>query len=264
MKLTFNLPKRARHHGVISKLRQRVEGALEHTDCDDRLTERAESLRERVSKVVPQEKVRQLRERAENVLEDIVTRAQRVELPQGASDKLQTIGQQMRDRAEEVIETVQATLPSSTPKRTIWDFAEDLPRWLIGWNVLNIAVGIVLSKDESPVRRGIATQNIGWGVINILIGLFGLVNTRRRKAKLDRPNAPDVLKKETNNLRNVLLVNIALDALYMVAGARTADTLNVYRRGIGIGIIIQGGLLLVWDIFLVLMIPSKKLQGIRQ
>ncbi len=162
------------------------------------------------------------------------------------------------------METVQTALPSSTPKRTIWDFAEDLPRWLISWNVLNIAVGVALSKDESPVRRGIATQNIGWGVINILIGVFGLVTTRRRKAKLKRPNAPDVLKKETNNLRNLLIVNIVLDALYMLGGSRTADSLNVYRRGIGIGIIIQGGLLFVWDIFLVLAIPSKKSQGIRK
>jgi hypothetical protein len=264
MKLTFNQRKQAKHNGAGHKLREQIEHLLEQTDLDERVIERAGALRERVTKAVPPETVRKLRERAEHVMEDIAARAPHVELPQVQSEKLQALGQQVRERAEEVIETVQTSLPGSTPKRTIWDFAHDLPRWLIGWNVLNIAFGIALSKGESPVRRGIATQNVGWGVINIFIGLFAMFSTRRRKAKIKRPNAPDVLKKETNGMRNLLLVNLFLDLVYMFGGSRTADSLNVYQRGIGLGIIIQGGLLFVWDTFLLLAMPSKKSQGIRK
>lgn len=264
MKLTFNPSKQAKHNGAGRKLRKQIEHLLDQTDLDERFMERADALRERVTKAVPPETVRKLRERAEHALEDIAARAPHVELPPVQSEKLQALGQQVRERAEDVIETVQTSLPGSTPKRTIWDFAHDLPRWLISWNVLNIAFGLALSKDDSAVRRGIATQHVGWGVINIFIGLFGMFSTRRRKAKIKRPNAPDVLKKETNGMRNLLLVNVFLDLLYMVGGARVADSLNVYQRGIGLGIIIQGGLLFVWDILLLMVMPSKKSQGIRK
>lgn len=293
MRLTLNLGRKQKYKGPVGKIRQQIEHALDQTDLDERLLERAEELRDRAEQVVEQlsnrvpkvelphirERVEhlseevaaraphikpdrfkeiseQMRERAGETVEEVAARAQQIEVPHLKADKL-------RERVLDVVGTVQASMPGYEPERNIWSYSEALTRWLIGWNLLNVAAGFSLAKDASPARRGIATQNVSWGVINILIGMFGLASTRRRKAKTKRLYAPEVLKKETRNLRTLLLVNLGLDVLYMIGGGRLKDNLNVFQRGVGTGIILQGALLFVWDLILLVAMPNKKSQGIR-
>lgn len=139
----------------------------------------------------------------------------------------------------------------------IWAFSERVSRWLFSWNVLNIISGIYLSTASSPVRRGIASQNIGWGVINLVIAGAGMFFTRRRKRQLPNPNAPEVLTKETDNLRRILAINAGLDLLYIFGGSRMANTLNLQRRGMGLGIMLQGALLFVFDVMLLLLMRRQ-------
>lgn len=141
---------------------------------------------------------------------------------------------------------------------TIWVFNRRLSRWLTGWNIVNILVGIVILR-RGGFWRGVGSQNIGWGLINIGIAVIGTRVTQGRYDSLENPESPAILEKETRNLRRLLLVNAFLDLLYVAGGRRFAQGAGAEdsrRRGMGVGIMIQGALLFVWDVFLVRVMPK--------
>ncbi len=147
---------------------------------------------------------------------------------------------------------------------TIWDFNKRVTRWLLRWNLVNIAFGLLIA-GRGEKARGIASQNIGWGAINIGIAQFGSVGTRRRYAALPDPDAKEVIQQETRNLRRVLLVNSGLDLLYILGGKRYMKARTSPRdKGIGQGIMIQGALLLVFDVILLLLMPTVNEQLARR
>lgn len=143
---------------------------------------------------------------------------------------------------------------------TIWDFYRQVTRLLIGWNVLNIIGGIAASRRKSLQTKGMASQAVGWGIINILIGIFGNLATEKRVEKMSNPYSPDIVTRETDNFKRILLINSALDVIYIFAGQRFAQTRgkrNPMMRGIGYGIILQGAMLFVFDIVNALLVPPK-------
>jgi hypothetical protein len=143
---------------------------------------------------------------------------------------------------------------------TIWDFYRRVTGLLIGWNILNILVGIIASRRKSLQTKGMASQAVGWGIINILIGVFGNLATEKRMEKMPNPYSPSVVAKETDNFKRILLVNSALDLVYMLGGQRLAQTRgkrNPMMRGVGYGIILQGALLFVFDIVNAMLVPPK-------
>lgn len=144
---------------------------------------------------------------------------------------------------------------------TVWEYQDRISTALLIWNMLNIVAGLVLGRSRKPLNRGIATQNVGWGVINMGIALVGMIVSRRRKATLTDPYRADILHKESRSLRRLLAINAGLDLLYIAGGSRLLDTLNVYRRGMGFGIMIQGFVLFVWDVLLLAFFPEDSDRG---
>jgi hypothetical protein len=144
---------------------------------------------------------------------------------------------------------------------TVWEYQDRISTALLAWNALNIVAGLILGRSRKPLNRGIATQNVGWGVINIGIALIGMFVSRRRKAKLIDPYRADILHKERRSLRRLLAINTGLDLLYIAGGSRLLDTLNVYRRGMGFGIMLQGFVLFVWDVLLLAFFPQDSGRG---
>lgn len=145
----------------------------------------------------------------------------------------------------------------------IWQFNDQLAQRLLSWNVINAVAGALLwVVSGSAYRRGIGSQAVGWAIINIGIAVAGQRMTRQRFAKLATPFDPDIVGRETDNLRRILWVNTAImDPLYVIGGwwlARTRGTDNHRWRGIGHGIMIQGLLLLVFDLIHVLKIPGHR------
>lgn len=140
----------------------------------------------------------------------------------------------------------------------VWVYQNRISYALLVWNALNIVTGLMLSASRKPLNRGIGSQSVGWGVINSAIGLVGLIVSHRRRAAMPDPDAPEVVEKEAGNLRRLLAINVGLDALYVIGGSRMLNNLDVYRRGIGIGIMIQGAALFVWDMLLLIFFPSTR------
>ncbi len=140
----------------------------------------------------------------------------------------------------------------------IWQFNALVTRRLFGWNVINFIVGLVLGRSSDTVQRGIGSQAVGWAVINFAIAIFGGRATQKRAVKPDAMEAA-TLAKESRNLRRLLWLNAGLDVGYMLGGWWFAnrEVARPFRRGMGIGIVIQGALLFVFDVVHALLVDNR-------
>lgn len=140
----------------------------------------------------------------------------------------------------------------------IWQFSRLVSSRLMQWAIANVFVGTIISRHRDPLWRGIGTQAAGWGLINALIALFGAVSTQNKIAELPNPGETAVQRKEKTFLKRLLWLNAGLDVLYVLGGAWLAqrDTGDGRQHGHGIGIILQGSVLLVFDVLHALFIED--------
>lgn len=149
---------------------------------------------------------------------------------------------------------------------TIWAFNRAVSRRLLVWSGFSIACGLVLvlavrAGSSAPFWRGVGVQAVPWGAVDAGIALVGDWMTQRRRRSLADPMAEDVLAGEARTLRRLLWVNTGLDVLYVVGGVLLALTLGAddpFWRGNGWGIVIQGGFLLLFDLFHALGVPGPE------
>ena len=136
---------------------------------------------------------------------------------------------------------------------TIWTLQARLSRRLLIWSTLSIIGGAVL-LFTAPFWRGVGVQGLVWGVIDAAIAGFGLASLRRKRKKADADTAQMRLR-EAHSLRRTLLINAGLDVLYVVGGIVVLTNFTAeFARGNGVGIIVQGGFLLLFDTFYALRI----------
>lgn len=133
--------------------------------------------------------------------------------------------------------------------------------WALGaWAGVSILSGIGLSAQSDNVTlRYLGFQNIGWGAVNAAIAGFALFGLGAQVAALDAMNAGgDALLKELSEehtFSKILLVNAGLDVGYMLAGgalmwaARNGLARSDEFFGSGLGVVIQGAFLLIFDIW---------------
>lgn len=138
--------------------------------------------------------------------------------------------------------------------RDIWDFQERLSNRLLLVNIVNIALGLLLSRRQGDLK-GVGNQAVGWGVVNIGIAVGGRIAAERRQKNMESPLAPEVQQKETHNLKRILLINSVLDVFYVLSGRWMTRRPNL--RGQGIGIMIQGALLFIFDLVHVWQMQKK-------
>lgn len=144
---------------------------------------------------------------------------------------------------------------------SIWDFQQALSRRLLAWNLLNMGAGIWFSRKDE-FWRGFGSQNIGWSLINIAIAFFG-ARSSARCARLPDANSQETLARESRNLRRILWINSALDIIFMIGGWRMAQRTasQPLLRGMGIGIVLQGALLFLFDVLHAPMVPRTSNQN---
>jgi hypothetical protein len=133
----------------------------------------------------------------------------------------------------------------------IWHFQTALTRRLLAWSIFSIISGALLTVFRDGLLRGIGAQFIGWGFIDALIALGGRQAAQKRLAALPDPTDPAITAAETANLRRLLALNTGLDVLYILGGVwleRTKGQSNRLARGSGLGILIQGAFLFVFDL----------------
>lgn len=136
------------------------------------------------------------------------------------------------------------------PGTSIWRYQAALTRRLLAWSLFSILAGLAMQVGRA-MARATGIQFIGWGAIDAAIALFGQRQSQNRYAQPDADSVA-VIAAETSKLRRLLWLNTALDVLYMAGGLvlivrRGADDMR--WRGHGLGILIQGGFLFLFDLF---------------
>ena len=135
--------------------------------------------------------------------------------------------------------------------RTFFAQQHDLLLGLLGWGVGSVVVGIGLARQRSEVLRQIGIQAIVWGAIDALLAWSGRLGARQHQTLVATP-APDPDEiKAARSFQRLVALNAGLDLLYIAGGLRLARERRADRRGIGIGIAIQGLFLLIYDSLLV-------------
>ncbi len=145
-------------------------------------------------------------------------------------------------------------------KETIWQFQSKVSQRLLVWSGVSTALGIVMSAF-GRFGRGMAGQFVGWAVVNAAIAIGGKFFTDQRKLQLALPDSPKEMMREANQLQRVLWINAGLDVLYMLGGAWAMRSEKPARRGMGLGIVLQGLFLLIFDIFHALKVPTWPWRG---
>jgi hypothetical protein len=131
--------------------------------------------------------------------------------------------------------------------------ADTVTRRLLGWSALSIASGLPLAASHKPLLRGLGQQFIAWGAIDGAIALAGRWSQHRQ-------GAPAETAQQIAKLRRLLLVNAGLDVFYVAGGLALAlrrGPDDPYWRGVGLGIVVQGGFLLAFDLWHGLNAPEE-------
>ena len=137
-------------------------------------------------------------------------------------------------------------------------YSQTVSQRLLFWSAFSIGLGGRQIFVRSPFWRGVGLHFLAWGGIDGLIALVGL-----RQAGRQSESETDTAKTlmEADRLERLLWVNSGLDLLYLWVGSwlyRKKGKADAGWRGQGVGVLIQGGFLLVFDLFHALRLGQKK------
>ena len=135
-------------------------------------------------------------------------------------------------------------------KPDIWQFQVQLAEKLLAWSAMSVTGGSTFLIFGDRFWRGFGSQCAAWGVIDALIAVFGL---RGAQTKAETPDAhtPERQTRERTSLRRILWINFGLDVGYVAGGtvlALTHGKRDRFLRGVGWGIVFQGGFLFFFDL----------------
>lgn len=138
---------------------------------------------------------------------------------------------------------------------------------LLGWGLGSAVTGLAVLLSKDKFWRQLWLQNFSWGGIDALIAWFGL---RAQAKKLQQytgkmpPVLPAEVKKDIKNFHRILLINTFLDVGYVGTGLvvwrNGQREKRPDRQGIGIGSIVQGLFLFVYDLALTLEVARRWLK----
>jgi hypothetical protein len=124
---------------------------------------------------------------------------------------------------------------------------------LKAWGLGSVVVGLVSLLSPAPRVRHAGLQALSWGAIDAALALIGQRSARRKAQRAQHGDLDRIaITREVRIFRRILLINSALDMGYVLGGLwllRTADE-RQSRQGMGLGIIVQGLFLLIYDALL--------------
>lgn len=143
----------------------------------------------------------------------------------------------------------------------IWQFQYALLRALLRWSWFSMALGALMMLKRGA-WRGMGQQFLAWGAIDALIAMFGQSGNEARNDRYDNPGDPAVLEEESDNLRRILWGSAALDILYIIGGwmwmKRGQQQDDSHAKGSGLGVILQGLFLFVFDVWQAMRVPDHR------
>ncbi len=126
-------------------------------------------------------------------------------------------------------------------------------RWmkkLLSWALGSIAVGALCQLFRSPFWKQFGIQAIAWGTIDAALALLSIRSAARKddRYRQEELRAEDV-QKEAHGLYRLLLLNTFLDMGYCALALWLWQRFHarVDRKGLAVGILLQGLWLLLFD-----------------
>ncbi|CAN5685550.1 hypothetical protein BH24CHL1_BH24CHL1_08880 [soil metagenome] len=123
---------------------------------------------------------------------------------------------------------------------------------LLAWGVGNVVAGSVLAVSGSGITRAIGIQAIFWGSVETTVALYSEYWARKHavEARAGMLGA-QAIQDEAERFEYFLALNTAADIVYVLGGVTVAIKSEHPRwRGAAIGVAIQGGVLLIYDLVL--------------
>lgn len=119
---------------------------------------------------------------------------------------------------------------------------------LLAWGVLSMLCGAAAMAVRAAFARHVGLQALVWGAIDALIALVGLRNATQSHS--------GSVAAQARRLQAIVALNAGLDVLYVLGGRRLVQRAGgkPVRAGAGLGIIIQGLFLLLFDSALTLLL----------
>jgi hypothetical protein len=139
---------------------------------------------------------------------------------------------------------------------------------LLGWGLVSTLVGAGGLFTQNKSWRQFWLQCLGWGATDALIAGFGLrMQTEKLKnypTSSSEQTLPETVKKDIRNYHKILFVNVFLDLGYILNGEvirrKSKTSKRPDRQGMGLGFIVQGLFLFIYDLLLDLEIRRKWLK----
>lgn len=127
---------------------------------------------------------------------------------------------------------------------------------LLGWALGSMFTGALWRRESSRFWQGVGVQFIAWGLVDGIIALLALQGARRKAMQWQAGAiTPAQQAQEAAQFEKIVWANAALDVGYVLGGRwwsrRHVD--NPHLQGMGVGVMIQGAFLFVWDVFLALV-----------
>ncbi len=121
---------------------------------------------------------------------------------------------------------------------------------LLGWGLLSIIAGFAVQRNAKSFWQQFGIQALTWGAIDAALALFGLTSANKKEERyvhgeLDSRDE----QKEARTFYRILLINAVLDVGYITGGAWFMQRFKARedRRGMGLGILVQGLWLFLFD-----------------
>ena len=131
---------------------------------------------------------------------------------------------------------------------------------LLLWSLLSIITGSALQLVTQSFWKQFGLQSLLWGAIDAALALFGFngANKKEDSYLLGELNETEI-QKDARSFYRILLINFGLDVGYIALGAWLMGRFKTRpdRRGMGLGILIQGLWLFLFDGFLSQEVRSK-------
>lgn len=131
---------------------------------------------------------------------------------------------------------------------------------LLVWGAGNVVIGAGALRQKDPISKQIGLQAVVWGAINLVIAVLSRNGSRRKAAQhAEGQLTTQDAAAARRSLRRILLINIGLDAGYLLTSLvlLRGAARHPKRRGMGLGILIQGAFLFVYDNLLVYLIDQQ-------
>lgn len=130
---------------------------------------------------------------------------------------------------------------------------------LLAWGLGNVAAGSFLAVRARGIKRAIGIQAVAWGLADSAVALYaGCIARKHATTARSGLYGARHIQQRARRFEHLLALQTAADVIYVVAGAFFAyRSRSPWLQGTAIGVLIQGGALLIYDAGLVVRLLTR-------